>query len=41
MSDRDGDFEVFTMRPGGSHVRQLTFNDASEFRPNFWSPTAG
>jgi Tol biopolymer transport system component len=37
VSDRDGDFEVFTMRPSGSNVRQLTFNDALEFRPN-WSP---
>ena len=37
MSDRDGDFEVYTMRPNGSNVRQLTFNDAHEFRPN-WSP---
>ena len=31
VSDRDGDFEVFTMRPNGSNVRQLTFNDAQEF----------
>ena len=37
MSDRDGDLEVYTMRPNGSSVRQLTFNDALEFRPN-WSP---
>jgi Tol biopolymer transport system component len=37
LSDRDGDVEVFTMEPGGSDVRQLTFNDASEFVPN-WSP---
>ena len=36
MSDRDGDLEVYT-RPNGSSVRQLTFNDALEFRPN-WSP---
>jgi Tol biopolymer transport system component len=36
VSDRDGaDFEVYTMRPNGSSVRQLTFNDAEEFRPNF------
>ncbi len=39
-SDRDGDFEVYTMRPNGSSVRQLTFNDASEFHPN-WSPDGG
>jgi TolB protein len=37
VSDRDGDYEVFTMRPNGSNVRQLTFNDAQEFAPN-WSP---
>jgi Tol biopolymer transport system component len=37
VSDRDGDLEVYTMRPDGSNVRQLTFNDAPEFRPN-WSP---
>ena len=28
------------MRPNGSNVRQLTFNDAFEFRPN-WSPDGG
>ncbi|MGH2968504.1 MAG: hypothetical protein ACRDK0_05505 [Solirubrobacteraceae bacterium] len=33
LSDRDGDVEVYTMNPGGSEVRQLTFNDASEFGP--------
>jgi TolB protein len=33
----DGDFEVYTVRPNGSNVRQLTSNDANEFRPN-WSP---
>jgi Tol biopolymer transport system component len=38
LSDRDGiDFEVYTMRPNGSGVRQLTSNDAEEFHPN-WSP---
>jgi TolB protein len=37
VSDRDGDYEVFTMRPSGSNVRQLTFNDAQEFAPD-WSP---
>ena len=40
MSDRDGDIEVYTMRPNGSSVRQLTFNDAGEFRPD-WSPDSG
>jgi hypothetical protein len=28
-SDRDGDTEVYTMRPNGSSVRQLTFNAGS------------
>jgi Tol biopolymer transport system component len=37
VSYRDGDLEVYTMRPNGSRVRQLTFNDAFEFLPN-WSP---
>jgi Tol biopolymer transport system component len=37
ISDRDGDFDVYTMRPNGSNVRQLTSNDASEFHPD-WSP---
>jgi TolB protein len=39
VSDRDGggDYEVYTMRPNGSSVRQLTFNDAEEFHPD-WSP---
>jgi Tol biopolymer transport system component len=37
LSDRDGDLEVYTMRPDGSSVRQLTFNDGFEFQPN-WSP---
>ena len=37
LSDRDGDLEVYTMRPNGSSVRQLTSNDGFEFQPN-WSP---
>ena len=37
LSNRGGDPDVYTMRPNGSSVRQLTFNDADEFRPN-WSP---
>ena len=37
LSDRDGDLEVYTSRPSGSEVRQLTFNDAFEFVPG-WSP---
>ena len=36
-SDRDGDFEVYTMKPDGSRVRQLTANTASEDEPS-WSP---
>ena len=26
-SNRDGDFEIYTMRPDGTDVRQLTVND--------------
>jgi Tol biopolymer transport system component len=38
ISERDGgDFDVYTMRPNGSSVRQHTSNDASEFHPD-WSP---
>jgi Tol biopolymer transport system component len=40
VSDRDGDDEIYTMKPDGSRLRQLTFNDApSAFdgHPN-WSP---
>ena len=37
LSDRDGDLEVYTSDPRGADVRQLTFNDASEFVPG-WSP---
>jgi Tol biopolymer transport system component len=40
LSDRDGDLEVYTMRPDGSSVRQLTSNDGFEFQPN-WSPDGG
>ena len=39
-SDRDGDGEIYTMKPNGSRVRQLTFNDAPfafDGDPN-WSP---
>jgi Tol biopolymer transport system component len=37
LSDRDGDFEIYTMDPDGADVRQLTSNEASEFLPG-WSP---
>jgi TolB protein len=37
-STRDGDFEIYTMRPDGSRVRQLTFNDGPEDRAPAWSP---
>jgi len=30
MSNRDGDFEIFTMRPDGSGVKQLTRNKADD-----------
>ena len=39
-SERDGDGEIYTMKPNGSRVRQLTFNDAPfafDGDPN-WSP---
>jgi Tol biopolymer transport system component len=39
-SERDGDAEIYTMRPNGTGVRQLTFNDGpTQFDgdPN-WSP---
>ena len=36
-SDRDGDYEVYTMKPDGSRVRRLTTNPASEDEPS-WSP---
>lgn len=39
-SERDGDPEIYTMKPAGSHVRQLTFNAAPfafDGDPN-WSP---
>ena len=37
LSDRDGDFEIYTMDPDGADVRQLTSNGADEFLPG-WSP---
>jgi TolB protein len=36
-SERDGDLEIYSMRPNGSNVRQLTFNPAEDEHPN-WSP---
>jgi len=37
-SNRDGDYEIYTARPDGSHVHQLTVNaDFFDGRPN-WSP---
>ena len=32
-SDRDGDFEIYKMRPDGSNVIQLTDNDVDDFGP--------
>jgi hypothetical protein len=37
MSNRDGDFEIFTMRPDGSGVKQLTRNRADDGIQR-WSP---
>lgn len=36
-SERDGDYEIYTMNPRGSRVRQLTRNKENEEGPN-WSP---
>jgi dipeptidyl aminopeptidase/acylaminoacyl peptidase len=36
-SSRDGDFEIYTMRPDGSDVRQLTESRSDEAMP-VWSP---
>jgi Tol biopolymer transport system component len=36
-SDRDGDGEIYRMRPNGSGVRQLTFNALNDEFPD-WSP---
>lgn len=36
-SDRDGNMEIYVMRPDGSHVRRLTFDDRSDQYPD-WSP---
>ena len=36
-SDRDGDFEIYTMKPDGSDVRRLTNNSAYDDFP-VWSP---
>ena len=33
VSDRDGWWEIYTMRPDGTDVRQLTLNDASDGAP--------
>ena len=36
-SDRDGDYEIFSMKIDGTEVRQLTSNPAGDFDP-IWSP---
>ena len=36
-SDRDGDSEIYTMKPDGSRLRQLTANTATDVEP-VWSP---
>ncbi|MBS4029788.1 MAG: PD40 domain-containing protein [Ignavibacteriales bacterium] len=35
-SDRDGNWEIYTMNPDGSDIRRLTFNDSTDAVPN-WS----
>lgn len=37
-SDRDGDTEIYTMRPDGSQLRKLTSNKTGDEFPN-WSPS--
>jgi len=37
QSNRDGDFEIFTMNTDGSDVKQLTFNTTGDYLP-IWSP---
>jgi Tol biopolymer transport system component len=36
-SDRDGDFDIYIVRPDGSDLRQLTDNDDNDMQPS-WSP---
>jgi len=36
-SNRDGDYDIYTMRPDGSDVIQLTFNRTQDREPS-WSP---
>lgn len=37
VSDRDGNFEIYTMNPDGSNQVRVTFNSWNEFSPT-WSP---
>lgn len=37
-SNRDGDYEIYTIAADGSDLRQLTHNDASDSHPGSWSP---
>jgi Tol biopolymer transport system component len=36
-SERDGDFDIYIMRPNGSDLRRLTDNDDSDMQPS-WLP---
>jgi Tol biopolymer transport system component len=38
-SDADGDFELYTMKPNGSHLKQLTHNTTFDGDPDY-SPNA-
>ena len=38
MSDRDGNFEIYVMRPDGTHERRLTHTNADEIDPAFSGP---
>jgi Tol biopolymer transport system component len=37
-SNRDGDFEIYTMNADGTDLRRLTHNPASDSHPGSWSP---
>ena len=37
ISDRDGDYELFTMNADGSDQKQITFNNEKDVLPS-WSP---
>jgi len=36
ITNPTGDFEIYTMNPDGSGLKQLTFNKSRDFNPSFW-----